>query len=91
MTELAACHTSAQTVIADTDCFILEAIGKVVFSFCHCPNKYAYAFAGGESVDIIPHSDNFGVEAERDFPACRWEMVGNGILYNLEKLFLRVD
>lgn len=91
VTEFAASDTCAQTVIADTDGFVLERVGKVVFSFRHGPDEHADTFRSPERVDVIPDSDHVGVETQGDLPAIGWEVVRDGILDDLEEFFLRVD
>ncbi len=90
MTKFAACHASAQAVVAYADGLVFEAVRKVVLSFCHCPNKDTDAFVGDQRVYVIPYSHHFSIEAECNL-STRWrQVVGDGVLDDLEKLFLRV-
>lgn len=91
MTELAASHAGGKAVVADTDGLVLEFIGKVVLSLGHGPDKDADTFGGRQSVDVVSHPDHFGVETEGDFSAIHREVVGDGVLDDLQQLFLGVD
>lgn len=91
MTEFAACHTCAQAVVAYANGIIFEAVGKVVFSLCHRSNEHADAFAWRKRVNVVSDSYYLGVEAECDFSATWRKVVRDGILDDLEKLFLGID
>lgn len=41
--EFPTCHTGTQTVITDANSVVFKTVSKVVFTFCHCPNKNADA------------------------------------------------
>lgn len=69
MAEFAASDAGAEAVVADTDRFVLERVGKVVFSFGHGTHKNTNAFLGAKLVDIISYADNVSVETQGDFPA----------------------
>lgn len=88
MAELAAGNAGTETVVADTDGFVLKGIGKVVFALSHGANKDANAFRGAQGVDVIPDSDYVGVETQGHFPAVWWEMICDGVFNDLQQLFL---
>ena len=44
MAKLATCNTGTETVVADTDRFVLELIGKVILAFCHGTYKDTHTF-----------------------------------------------
>lgn len=67
--KFAASDTCAETVIADTDRFVLEGVGEIVLSFRHGTHKYTDAFAVVQGVDIIPDFDDVGIVTEGNFPA----------------------
>jgi hypothetical protein len=90
MTKLAASDASAQAVIADTDRFVLDVVGKVILAFGHGTNEDTDAFIWCKALNVVLDSDNLCVEAQRDFPAIGRKMVGYRVLDNLEELFLRV-
>ena len=48
---------------ADTDGFVLELIGKVVFALGHGSNKNAYALVGREALNVVFDSDHLCLEA----------------------------
>ena len=72
VTKFAACNTSTQAVVADTYCFLFEAIGKIIFTLGHSPNENAYALVRRQGIDIIPHSYYLSIEAKCDFSAFWW-------------------
>jgi hypothetical protein len=67
--EFAASDTGAKAVIADTDRFVLESVGEIVFAFGHGTNEDADAFRGLKFVDIISDSYHLGVETQSDLSA----------------------
>ena len=52
-------------------------------------DKDANAFLGSEGLDVVVHSDDFGLEGECHFPAVWWQVVRDGVLDDTEQLFLR--
>lgn len=90
MTEFAACHACAQAVIAYADRLVFEAVSEVVFSFCHCANEDANAFAGVQRINVVSNSYHLGVKAEGNLSATWRKVVGDGILDDFEELFLRI-
>ena len=90
MTEFAASNTGTEAEIADTDRFILEIIGKVVLPFRHGANENTDTFIWCETLNVVFDPDHFSLEAQCDFPAIRRKVIGNGILNDLQELFLRV-
>jgi len=91
VTELAASNTCRKAVVADTDGFVLEGVGKVVFALGHGTNEDADALVGSQCVNIISHPDNLGVEAQGDLAAVGWQMICNGVFDDFEQLLLRID
>lgn len=89
MAELAARHTGTQTVVADRNRIILELISKRVSALGHGADKDANALLGAEIHDVVPHAHNGRVERERDFAAVGRQVVGDGVLDDLEQLLLR--
>ena len=83
-------HTSTQTVVADADCIVLVGVGKIVVSFGHRTDKYANTFFGSKVRNVISNANDRSFIAEGDFPTERRQMIGDGVLDDLEKLFLRV-
>jgi hypothetical protein len=48
MTELAACDTGTQTIIADTDCIILEGVREIIPTFGHGTDENTNTLLGAE-------------------------------------------
>jgi hypothetical protein len=90
MTKFAASDTGTQTIIADTDGFVLEIIGKVVFAFGHGADEDAYALVWCKALNVVFDPDHLCLEAQCDFPAVRRKMIRYRVLDDLQKLFLRV-
>ena len=90
VTELTARDTSAEAVVADADRLVFDGVRKVVSPFRHGPNEDADAFSRAQAFDVVSDSHNLGVEAERHLPTIGWQIVGDGVLDDFEKLFLRV-
>lgn len=88
--EFTACNTGAQAVIANTDRFIFEGIGKIIFSFSHSSDENANAFFRCKALDVVSNSDHFGIKTECDFAAVRWQMICYWVFYDFEQFFLRV-
>lgn len=84
MTEFAARHASTQAIVADADGVILEAVRKVVPAFSHRSHKYAHTLLGSQVCDVIPHTYDFGVEAQCHLSAIRWEVIGDWVLDHFE-------
>ena len=90
MTELAASDAGTKAEIADTDRLVLEFVSKVVLAFSHGADEDTDAFIWCKALDIVFNTDNFCLEAQRDFPALRRKVVCYRILNDLQELFLRV-
>lgn len=88
MAELAACHTRAQTVVADTDGVVLEGVGEIVVSLGHGADEDTDAFVGVQRLDVVAGTHHRGLVTEGDLAAVRGQMVGDGVLDDFEKLFL---
>lgn len=89
MTKLAASNASTQAVVADTNGIILELICKGIVALGHGANEDANAFFGRQVGDVIAHADHGSVKTQRDFAAVGWQMIGDGVLDDPQKLFLR--
>lgn len=88
MTEFAACHTCAETVIADTDRLILETVCEIVPSLCHGSNENADAFFRAQCLDVISDSHDFSVEAQGNLSTIWWQVIGDGVLDDFQELLL---
>jgi len=60
MAELAARYTGTETVVADTNCIILERVRKVILTLSHGPDKYTDALLGTERLKVVLASHNRG-------------------------------
>ena len=89
VTELATGDAGTETVIAKTDLVVDERVGKVVMTFGHGADEDADALVGGQVSDVVPHPYDGGVVAERHLPTARRQVIGDGVLNDLEKLLRR--
>lgn len=88
--ELAAGHTGTETVVADTDGVVLERVSKVIVALGHGTNEDGDALLGTQRLDVVLRTDHGGVETHGDLAAVGREVVGDGVLDDLEQLLLRV-
>jgi hypothetical protein len=88
VTELATGNTCGKTVVANTDGFVLESIGKVVFAFGHGTDEDADALRGAQRVDVISDSYDICVKTQGDLPAIGWQVVRDRVLDDFEELLL---
>jgi hypothetical protein len=86
--ELAAGNAGTEVKVADGNAVVLEVVGKVVVALGHGTNKYRYALVLVEICNVITYTHNLRVETERNLAAVGREVVGDGILDNLDELFL---
>ena len=84
MAELAARNASAEAIIADTDCVVLELVGEIVSTLGHSAHEDADTFLGTQAANVIPNAYNLRIEGEGDFPAVMWQMVGDWVLDNFQ-------
>lgn len=87
--ELAASNTSRQRVVADTDGIVLVLIREVVRTLGHGTDEDADALLCVQILNVVSYSDDRRIEGQRDLSTVWWEMVGDGILNDLEELLLR--
>ena len=90
MTKLAAGNTGTQCVITNTDGIVLERVGKVIASLGHGADEDANTFLGAEGFDVITDADDGGFETHRHLATVRREVIGDGILDDLEQFLVRV-
>lgn len=88
--EFATRNTGTQAEIADADGVILEGIGEVIVTFGHGADEHAHTLFRAEVCDVVFYSDNIGVVTQRNFPAIRGKMVGDGVLDHFQEFLLRV-
>ena len=90
MAEFTASHTSTQAEVADTDGIILEGISKVIMTLGHGTDKNTNALICIQRLDIVCCSDHGCLETESHLTAVGGQVIGNGILDDLQQLLLRV-
>lgn len=90
MAEFTAGHTSTQAEVADTDGVILEGISKVIMTLGHGTDKNTNALICIQRLDIVCCSDHGCLETESHLTAVGGQVIGNGILDDLQQLLLRV-
>lgn len=69
MAELAASDTGTETVIANSNRFILKFIGKVIATLGHGSDKDANALLRAKGADIFVDSDDGRFETQSDLAA----------------------
>jgi len=69
MTELAACNTCRQTVVADRDLLIHVSVREIVGALSHGTNEDANALIWTKGIDIVAHSHKRSIEAEGNLSA----------------------
>jgi hypothetical protein len=89
MAKLTAGHASTQVEIADTYRIILELVRKVILALGHGTDEHADALVWPEALDVVPDSHHRRVVAERHLSTVGWQMVRDGILDDVDQLFLR--
>lgn len=90
VTELAASHAGTKTVVADRDRVVLEFVGEVITALGHGADEHANALVWLQTLDVVARPDHLGFEGQRDLAAIGRQVVGDGVLDNLEQLLLRV-
>lgn len=89
MAEFAAGNAGTEIELADGDAVILDAVGEVVTALGHGSDEDGDAFLGMQALDVVAHAHDLGVEAEGDLAAVGREVVGDGVLDDLDELFVR--
>lgn len=65
-------------------------VRKVIIALGHRTNKYANALFRSEVRDVVCHSHDFGIIAERDFATVHRKVIGNWVLDHFQQLFLGI-
>jgi hypothetical protein len=84
MAESATSDTGTQTEVADTDRVVLELVCKGVVTLGHGSDKDADALLRCKVGNVVADTDNGRVETESDLAAVGREVVGDGILNDLQ-------
>lgn len=89
--KLATSDACRETVIADGNLFVDKLVGKIIITLGHGADKDADTFVLLERVNIVTHRHHLGIKAEGDLATLGRQVVGDGILDDLEQLFLGGD
>lgn len=90
MAEFTAGDTGTQTVVTDTDGVVLKAVGKIIMALGHGTDENGNTLLGIQRLKVILSADNGGLETHGHLAAVRGQVVGDGVLDDLEQLLLRV-
>lgn len=86
--EFAAGHTGTKTVVADTDSFVLEGVGKVIVALGHGTDENGDTLVGVQRLQVVLGADHGRLETHGHLAAVGGQVVGDRVLNNLEELFL---
>lgn len=84
MAESATGDTGTQTEVADTDRVVLEFVCEGIVTLGHGSDKDADALLRCKVGNVVADTDNGRVETEGDLAAVGREVVGDGILNDLQ-------
>jgi hypothetical protein len=88
MAEFTACYAGTEVELANGDAVVLDVVREVVVALGHGTHEDSNALALVEASNVVADTYDFRVEAERDLAAICWEMIGDGILNDLDELLL---
>lgn len=88
MAELAARHAGREAVVADGDLLVDKLVGKVVGSLGHGADKDTHALLGPDAFHPVPDTNQRRIETERHLAAVGRQVIGDGVLDDLEELLL---
>ena len=88
MAELAACNAGTEVEVADTDAVVLDGVRKVIVALRHGTNEDCDALILVETANVVAQAYNLGVETEGHLAAVWWQVIGDGVLDNLDELLL---
>ena len=86
--EFAASYASTEVELADGDAVVFDRVGKVVVALGHGSDEDGDALVVVQTLDVVPDADHLGVEAERDLAAIGREVICEGVLDDLDELFV---
>lgn len=72
MAELTARNAGTEVELTNRDAVVLDVVGKVVVALGHGTNKHGNALALVEASNVVAHSHNLRVKAERYLSAVWW-------------------
>lgn len=86
--EFAAGNTGTKTVVADTDSFVLERVGKVIVALGHGTDENSDTLVGVQRLQVVLSADHGRLETHGHLAAVGGQVVGDRVLNNLKELFL---
>lgn len=89
MTELTACNAGTEIEVADGDTVVFDGISEVITTLCHGADEYGNALVFAKSGNVVADTYDLGVETQRDLAAIWWQVIGDWVFDDFEKLFLR--
>lgn len=90
MAELGAGDGGGEGEVGDTDLLVHKLVGKVIATLGHGTDKDANGLVWVQLLDVLADLDNWCIKGEGNLAAVWWEMVGDWVLDDFEKLLLRV-
>lgn len=87
--ELAAGNAGTEVEVADTNAVVLDCICEIIVTLRHSTDEDRDALVLVEATNVVAQADNLSVETESDLSAVGWQVIGDGILDDLDQLLLR--
>lgn len=87
--EFAAGNAGTEVEVADTNAVVLDGIGEVIVALRHGADEDRNALVFVEATDVVTQTYDLGVETESDLSAVGWQVIGDGVLDDLDQLLLR--
>lgn len=86
--KFAAGNAGTKTVVADTDSFVLERVGKIVVALGHGTDENSDTLVGVQRLQVVLSADHGRLETHGHLAAVGGQVVGDRVFNNLEELFL---
>lgn len=86
--EFAAGNAGTEVEVADTDAVVLDGIGEIIIALRHSTDKDCDALVLVEATDVITQAYHLSVETKSDLPAVGRQVIGDGVLDDLDQLLL---
>ena len=88
--EFAAGHAGAEAEGTNADGIVFERVCKIILALGHGTDEDTYTLFGSQIRDVVPNTDNLGVEAQGDLSTIRGQVVSNRILDHFEQFLLGI-
>lgn len=88
--EFAAGHAGAKAEGTNADGIVFERVCKIILALGHSTDEDTYTLFGTEIRDVVPNTDNLGVEAQGDLSTIRGQVVSDRILNHFEQFLLGI-